>query len=62
MLTFILRRFFSSLVVLFIVASLTFLLSVSQKGGPFVKEKMTAEAKAAKERTFELDGPKWWQL
>jgi len=62
MLTFILRRFLSSLVVLFVVVSFTFLLSVSQKGGPFEKEKMTAEAKAAKERAFELDGPKWWQL
>jgi oligopeptide transport system permease protein len=59
---FILRRFFSSLVVLWVVVSLTFLLSVSQKGGPFEKEKMTAEAKAAKERKYELDGPKWWQL
>ncbi|HEY2573406.1 MAG TPA: ABC transporter permease, partial [Verrucomicrobiaceae bacterium] len=56
------RRLLSSLVVLWVVMSVTFLLSVSQKGGPFEKEKMTAEAKAAKERKYELDGPKWWQL
>ncbi len=62
MLTFILRRLLSSIVVLFIVVSVTFLLSVSQKGGPFEKEKMTAEAKAEKERKYELDGSKWWQL
>ena len=62
MLAFTLRRFISSIVVLFVVVSLTFLLSVAQKGGPFEKEKMTAEAKAEKERKYELDGPKWWQL
>lgn len=59
---FLLRRLLSSIVVLFCVVSVTFLLSVSQKGGPFEKEKMTAEAKAEKERKYELDGPKWWQL
>ncbi len=62
MLAFTLRRLFSSIIVLWVVMSLTFLLSVSQKGGPFEKEKMTAEAKAEKERKYELDGPKWWQL
>ena len=62
MLAFTLRRFISSIAVLFVVVSLTFLLSIAQKGGPFEKEKMTAEAKAEKERKYELDGPKWWQL
>ncbi len=62
MLAFTLRRILSSILVLWVVVSLTFLLSVSQKGGPFEKEKMTAEAKAEKERKYELDGPKWWQL
>ncbi len=62
MLAFTLRRLLSSIVVLWVVVSLTFLLSISQKGGPFEKEKMTAEAKAEKERKYELDGPKWWQL
>lgn len=62
MFAFTLRRLVSSFVVLWVVVSLTFLLSVSQKGGPFEKEKMTAEAKAEKERKYELDGPKWWQL
>jgi oligopeptide transport system permease protein len=59
---FILRRLLSSAFVLLIVVSVTFLLSVSQKGGPFEKEKMTAEAKAEKEKKYELDGSKWWQL
>src|SRR4051812_26858002 len=59
---FILRRLLSSIAVLFVVVSLTFLLSISQKGGPFEKEKLSVEAKAAKERQYELDGPKWWQL
>jgi len=62
MLAFTLRRLVSSIVVLWVVVSLTFLLSVAQKGGPFEKEKMTAEAKAEKERKYGLDGPKWWQL
>jgi oligopeptide transport system permease protein len=62
MAAFILRRFMSSIVVLLVVISVTFLLSVSQKGGPFEKEKMTLQAKAEKERQAELDGPKWWQL
>ena len=43
---FFLRRLVSSIVVLFCVVSVTFVLSVSQKGGPFEKEKMTAEARA----------------
>lgn len=62
MFAFILRRFLSSLVVLGFVVSLTFLLSVSQKGGPFEREKLTAAAKAEREKNAELDGPKWWQL
>lgn len=62
MAVFILRRFLSSLVVLWVVASVTFLLSVAQKGGPFEKEKMSLEAKKAKEQQYELDGPKWSQL
>lgn len=62
MVAFLFRRLLSSILVLVCVVSVTFLLSVSQKGGPFEKEKMTAEAKAEKERKYELDGPKWWQL
>ncbi|WP_038159144.1 ABC transporter permease [Verrucomicrobium sp. BvORR106] len=62
MFAFILRRFLSSLVVLGFVVSLTFLLSISQKGGPFEREKLTAAAKAEREKNAELDGPKWWQL
>lgn len=59
---FLVRRFFSSVFVLLCAASLTFLLSISQKGGPFEKEKMTPQAKAEKERKYELDGSKWSQL
>jgi oligopeptide transport system permease protein len=62
MAAFLIRRLLSSIVVLFCVVSVTFLLSVSQKGGPFEKEKMSPAAKAEKERKYELDGPKWWQL
>lgn len=59
---FLVRRFFSSVLVLLCAASLTFLLSISQKGGPFEKEKMTPQAKAEKERKYGLDGSKWSQL
>lgn len=62
MASFILRRLISSILVLFCAASVTFLLSVSQKGGPFEKEKLSEKAKAEKLRQHELDGPKWWQL
>lgn len=62
MLAFILQRFFSSLLVLGCVVSLTFLLAVSQKGGPFEREKLSVQAKAERERKYDLDGPKWWQL
>lgn len=62
MLVFILRRLISSIIVLLCVVSLTFILSVSQKGGPFEKEKLSLQAKAAKEKKYELDGSKWSQL
>lgn len=62
MAAFILRRLLSSILVLFCAASVTFLLSVSQKGGPFEKEKLSETAKLEKLRQHELDGPKWWQL
>lgn len=62
MLAFIARRFLSSIVVLLCVVSITFLLSRAQKGGPFERERMTPEAKAAKERQYELDGPALSQL
>lgn len=62
MATFVLRRLVSSIFVLLCVASLTFLLSISQKGGPFEKERMTEQAKAAKERQYGLDGSKVEQL
>lgn len=62
MAVFVLRRFISSILVLFCAASITFLLSVSQKGGPFEKEKLSEKAKLEKMRQYELDGSKSWQL
>lgn len=62
MAVFVLRRFISSILVLLCAASITFLLSVSQKGGPFEKEKLSEKAKLEKLRQYELDGPKSWQL
>jgi oligopeptide transport system permease protein len=59
---FLLRRILSSIVVLLCAASITFLLSVSQKGGPFEKEKLSELAKAEKEKQYGLDGPRWLQL
>lgn len=35
---------------------------ISQKGGPFEKEKLDEKAKLEKQVKYELDGPKWWQL
>jgi oligopeptide transport system permease protein len=62
MFAFIVRRFLSSLVVLVCVIAATFLLSVSQKGGPFERERLTPEAKALKEAEYGLDGSKFSQL
>ena len=62
MLGFIFRRLFSSIMVLVCVVALTFVLSVSQKGGPFEREKLTPAAKLAREEKYQLDGSKWSQL
>jgi oligopeptide transport system permease protein len=57
MLAFILRRFLSSLVVLFCVVSLTFLLVRLGKGGPFDREKEPPpHVKAELEKKYRLDG------
>lgn len=63
MFAFILRRLFSSLVVLFFVVSLTFLLARLQKGGPFDREKEPPpHVKEALEIKYRLNGSLWEQL
>jgi oligopeptide transport system permease protein len=63
MFTFLLRRLFSSIVVLFFVVSVTFLLTRMQKGGPFDREKEPpAHVKAELERKYNLGGSVWQQL
>lgn len=56
MLPFLLRRALSSLVVMFCVVSLAFLLIRSIKGGPFEREKTPAHIVAAMETKYQLNG------
>lgn len=56
MLPFLLRRALSSLVVMFCVVSLAFLLIRSIKGGPFEREKTPAHIVAAMEAKYQLNG------
>lgn len=63
MLAFTLRRFFSSIIVLLVVASLTFLLARLQKGGPFDREKEPPpHVKEDLEKKYHLSGSVWAQL
>lgn len=63
MFAFILRRFLSSLVVLFCVVSLTFLLLRLQKGGPFDREKEPPpHVKEVLEKKYRLSGNVFEQL
>lgn len=58
MLSFLFRRFFSSLVVLFCVVTITFFLARLMPGGPFDKEKEPpAHIKKALLVRYKLDGP-----
>lgn len=60
--TFAVRRFFSSLLVIFCVASLTFLLARLMKGGPFDREReMPAHLKGELEAKYKLSGSLWQQ-
>lgn len=60
---FILRRFFTSLLVLLFVVSLTFLLARLQKGGPFDREKEPPKhVKEELEKKYHLSGSVWQQL
>lgn len=61
MLAFLLRRILSSLVVLWLAASITFVMMRSIKGGPFDSEKGTVAAQEAKLARFKLDGSLWDQ-
>jgi hypothetical protein len=61
MLPFLLRRAFSSIVVMFCVVSLAFVLIRSIKGGPFEKEKTPAHIIAAMEAKYQLNGSLWQQ-
>lgn len=56
MLSFLLRRALSSLVVMFCVVSLAFLLIRSIKGGPFEREKTPPHIVAAMEAKYHLNG------
>ncbi len=56
MLSFLLRRAFSSIVVMFCVVSLAFVLIRSIKGGPFEREKTPAHIVAAMEAKYQLNG------
>jgi len=62
MLTFVLRRFASMLLVLFCVVSATFFLMRSAPGGPFDREReLMPQAKHALEVKFHYDGTPWQQ-
>lgn len=61
MAAFLLRRFLASIVVLFFAVSLTFLLTRSLRGGPFDKEKGSAQVTAAQEAKYKLNGTLWQQ-
>jgi len=56
MLAFLMRRLLSSLVVLWLAASITFVMMRSIKGGPFESEKSSEAAQAVKLARFKLDG------
>lgn len=62
MLPFLLRRAFSSVIVIFCVISITFVLARITPGGPFDKEKEPpAHVKEALEKKYKLSGTLWQQ-
>jgi len=62
MVVFLLRRILSSIVVLFVAVSLTFLLTRSLPGGPFDKEKAaSAKVQEALLEKYKLNGTLWQQ-
>ncbi|HKY54804.1 MAG TPA: ABC transporter permease [Anaerolineales bacterium] len=63
MTTYILRRMLYMLVVLFVVAGITFILMHAVPGGPFDKEKkLPPEIQANKEKYYQLDKPLYVQF
>lgn len=58
---FLLRRLLGSLVVLWLAASITFVMMRSIKGGPFDSEKGSESALAVKLARYHLDGSLWVQ-
>ena len=59
---FVLRRLFSSILVMFAVASLTFLMARMMKGGPFDRDRPMAEhLKGKLEEKYQLNGTLWQQ-
>ena len=61
MLSFFLRRMLSCIVVMFCVASLTFVLMRSIQGSPFEREKTPAHIVVAMETQYQLNGSLWQQ-
>ncbi len=61
MMAFLVRRLAGSLVVLWLAASITFVLMRSIKGGPFESEKGSEAALAVKLARYKLDGSLWEQ-
>ncbi len=61
MIPFLIRRTLSSIVVMFCVVSLTFVLVRMIKGGPFDREKSNAQTTAAMEERYQLNGTLWQQ-
>ena len=61
MLAFLVRRLAGSLVVLWLAASITFVMMRSIKGGPFESEKGSESALAVKLARYQLDGSLWDQ-
>lgn len=61
MLSFFLRRLLSSIVVMFCVVSLTFVLMRSIQGSPFEREKTPAHIVAVMETQYQLNGSLWQQ-
>lgn len=62
MISFLIKRFVSSVITLWVVITITFLLMHSVPGGPFDKEKaLPKDIKAQIEARYNLDKPIWWQ-
>lgn len=62
MLSYIIKRSVGSVITLWVVVTITFLLMHAVPGGPFDREKpLPKEVKAQMEARYHLDKPLWWQ-